>query len=203
MEFVTEPGPQGRLNCFVVHQERPSSKEIGARHLKGTVKHRNGDLEHRMDDQQTPTSSSIEDSPEQGPKRTNKKQTPPSAYVVLCIFLIGSFLTAYAFMNDIWMFSNEFKPGPVIALEVSDLELGQDMVGQVVEGTVRNDTGENYRDVQVEVNLYDADGNLLGTDAHRTEVLAVGQTWEFVISILFDSVARVEVKEVTGFLSDD
>ena len=152
-----------------------------------------------MDDEQTSTSSSTEDSQEQAPKQTNKKQTPASAYVVLCIFLIGSFLTAYAYMNDIWMFSTEFKPGPVIALEVTDLTLSSNMAGMVAQGTVTNSTDNNYKNVQVEVNLYDADGNLVGTATETTDLLEAGQEWNFSVVILNELTVTAELKEVTGY----
>ena len=156
-----------------------------------------------MEDQQTPTSPPTAESQEQAQKKPSKQQTPVSAYVVLGIVLIGGFLAAYAWWNEIWWASNEFRPGPVIVLEVSDLELGRDLTGQVVKGAVRNDTNEKYRDVQVAFNLYGADGNLLGTEVDSTEVLEAGKTWEFAATTLFDSAVRAELKEVTGFLSDD
>ena len=154
-----------------------------------------------MEDQRSPDSSQTEAL--QAPKRQGKKKTPTSAYIVLSIFLIGSFLTVYAYMNDVWMFSNEFKPGPAITMNVSDITIGQSMVGKAANGTVTNDSGQQYERVQVEVNLYNADGDMVGTATETIELLELDQVWNFSAFIFDDTVVRAELLAVTGYVSDD
>ena len=148
-----------------------------------------------MDDQQSPT----RDDQEQASKQTSKKQTPASAYVVLVIFLLGSITTAYMYMNDIGPFSGEFKPGPAITVTVSDITIGESMIGKAANGTITNDTGLLYERVQVEINLYDADGELLGVVSETTDLLVAGQEWRFSVYILDDWAVRAELKGVTGY----
>ncbi|MCH8979901.1 MAG: hypothetical protein IH945_11765 [Armatimonadetes bacterium] len=156
-----------------------------------------------MDDQLTPSTAPAEDGQERASKNQNKKKTPASAYVILAVFLIGGFLALYAEWNDIWWASNEFKPGPEIALEVSDIRLAANMIGQTAAGTVTNGTGNKFKNVQVVVNLYDSGGNLVGTANETRETLAPGQSWDFTAMILVDAVATLELKEVTGYLDED
>ena len=135
--------------------------------------------------------------------KPGKKQTPASAYAVLAIFLIGGLLAAYAEWNEVWWASNEFKPGPAIALELSNLRLGSGMNGQSVLGTLSNGTGKAYKDVQVEVSLFDADGKLLGTEVAFKEVYDVDESWDFAITVVIGTASTVELKDVTGFSSED
>ena len=66
-------------------------------------------------------------------------------------------------------------------------------------GTVKNNSGRNYGYVQVEVNLYDKSGAQVGSTLANTNNLAPGGIWKFKAIVTDKSVARYEVKDVSGF----
>ena len=70
-----------------------------------------------------------------------------------------------------------------------------------VNGYIKNDTGKDYEYVQVEFTSYDADGNTLGTCVDNQSGLKDGGRWAFKASCIDspDKVAKVELKEITGY----
>lgn len=52
-------------------------------------------------------------------------------------------------------------------------------IGYYIEGTVKNETDNDYSYVQIEFICYDNDGNNVGTALDNTNNLLGGQTWKF------------------------
>lgn len=70
-----------------------------------------------------------------------------------------------------------------------------------VNGYIKNDTGKDYEYVQVDFTSYDADGNTLGTCTDFQSGLKNGGRWAFQASCIDnpDKIAKVELKEITGY----
>lgn len=84
---------------------------------------------------------------------------------------------------------------------VSDLKQSNDQFGYYIEGSVKNNSGKEANYIQVSFNLYDKDGNQVGTAVDNTTNLAKDGTWKFK-AIGLDSdknVASYKLVEVTGY----
>ena len=70
-----------------------------------------------------------------------------------------------------------------------------------INGTLTNNTENEASYIQVEYNLYDADGAQVGTALANTNNLKAGGTWKFeaVGTAAPDEVASYELVDVTGF----
>lgn len=70
-----------------------------------------------------------------------------------------------------------------------------------ITGTLTNNTDQDKSYIQVEYNLYDADGAQVGTALANTNNLKAGGTWKFeaVSTTEPDKVATWERMDVTGF----
>ena len=73
--------------------------------------------------------------------------------------------------------------------------------GVFISGTLTNNTDNEVSYIQVEYNLYDADGAQVGTALANTNNLQPGGTWKFeaVGTASPDEVATFELIDVTGF----
>ena len=80
-------------------------------------------------------------------------------------------------------------------------ELSGDAYSCKVTGTFTNTSGSELGYVQVSYNLFDADGNQVGTALANTSNLADGGTWKFEAfgTKGTDEVASFRLGEVTGF----
>ena len=70
-----------------------------------------------------------------------------------------------------------------------------------INGTLTNNTDNEASYIQVEYNLYDADGAQVGTALANTSNLKAGGTWKFeaIGTAAPDEVASYELADVTGF----
>lgn len=80
-------------------------------------------------------------------------------------------------------------------------ELGGDAYSCKISGVYTNKAGKDLSYVQVSYNLFDADGNQIGTALANTNNLADGGTWKFEAfgSVAVDEVASYKIGDVTGF----
>lgn len=70
-----------------------------------------------------------------------------------------------------------------------------------IDGTLTNNTDDEVSYIQVEYNLYDADGAQVGTALANTNNLQPGGVWKFeaIGTASPDEVASYELMNVTGF----
>lgn len=68
-----------------------------------------------------------------------------------------------------------------------------------VAGTVVNTGKKTYGYVQVEINLYDEQGNQVGSTLANVNNLEPGGRWKFEAIVMEDNASRFKVKGVTGF----
>ena len=84
-------------------------------------------------------------------------------------------------------------------LEVIESKFEKDTFGGYIVGTVKNNTKKQYKYVQVEINLYDKDGNQVGSTMSNVNNLEPGATWKFKAPVIEEQAASFKIKEVTGF----
>lgn len=89
-------------------------------------------------------------------------------------------------------------PKPYLELVESHPETGEFGM-RTIAGTVRNNTGREYGYVQVEINLYDDEGNQLGSTLANCNNLEPGGTWKFQAPVFDENAVKYRVKGVTGF----
>lgn len=84
-------------------------------------------------------------------------------------------------------------------LSVVDHSTTNDGYWTYIVGTVKNNTNRNYSYVQVEINLYDADGNLVNSTLDNINNLEANGTWKFKALVTDKDFATYKIKEVTGW----
>ena len=67
-----------------------------------------------------------------------------------------------------------------------------------IVGTIKNNTNKNYSYVQIEINLYDAEGNLVNSTLDNINNLEANGTWKFK-AITTDDFSTYKIKDVTGW----
>lgn len=87
---------------------------------------------------------------------------------------------------------------------VESVEIEKDAFSWYFKGTVVNNKKKDLSYCQIEINLYDADGALLGTAVDNVNNLKAGGKWKFKAMTLLTSdelaeVANWELGEITGF----
>ena len=84
---------------------------------------------------------------------------------------------------------------------VSDLKESKDQFAEYIEGTLKNNSGKEASYVQISFNLFDKDGNQIGTAFDNINNLAKDGTWKFkaIGTVEPDKVASYKLAEVTGF----
>ena len=90
---------------------------------------------------------------------------------------------------------------PADKYSIDGEELGGDAYSCKISGVYTNKAGKDLSYVQVSYNLFDADGNQIGTALANTNNLADGGTWKFEAfgSVAVDEVASYKIGDVTGF----
>lgn len=92
------------------------------------------------------------------------------------------------------------SPPPLPDLQVLETRYESERYGPGwIVGKVKNNTGRSYSYVQVEIAMYDKQGNLVGSTLDNVNHLAPGQIWNFRAPLLDDRASRYRVVRVTGF----
>lgn len=84
---------------------------------------------------------------------------------------------------------------------VGDITDESDQFATYISGVIKNNTDKKYSYVQVTFNLYDADGNLIGTALDNVNNLEANGTWKFKAMGISENgtVASYKISEITGF----
>ena len=103
-------------------------------------------------------------------------------------------------------YRSETTAEPPAASEVEGLQPGnwsweRGEYGNVyIVGTVKNNSNKQYSLVQVQFNLYDANGNQVGSTMDNVNNLEPHGTWRYKALVLDDKrVRKARLKGVTGF----
>lgn len=136
-----------------------------------------------------------------------KRQGMPKWLGILLI-IIGVSLIASAVGNGSSDNSNSNeKTNTTVKQEKFTLEEGhagsidEYGVSYYIEGYIKNNTDKEYSYVQVTFNLYDSEGNQLGTAVDNINNLEANGRWKFKAIALSDSdkIASYKLSEITGF----
>lgn len=84
-------------------------------------------------------------------------------------------------------------------LELLEAKAISDGYATYIVGKVRNNTSRKYSYVQVEINLYDGDGNLLGSTVDNVNNLEPGAVWRFKAPVFYDQAKKFKIMNITGF----
>lgn len=68
-----------------------------------------------------------------------------------------------------------------------------------VVGIVKNNTESTYGYVQIDISMFDKDGNLLGSTLDNVNDLGPGGTWKFKALIYDDDCTNYKITDVSGF----
>lgn len=84
---------------------------------------------------------------------------------------------------------------------ISEENLAKDEFSAKITGTLTNNTDKDYDYIQIEYNLYDADGAQIGTAFANTNNLKAGGVWKFeaLCTVEPDKIAKFERTGVDGF----
>jgi len=70
---------------------------------------------------------------------------------------------------------------------------------EVLEEKIEEDSGKDVSYVQIEINLYDKDGNQIGSTLDNVNNLEKDGVWSFKAIMLEDNAASYKIKDITGF----
>lgn len=83
--------------------------------------------------------------------------------------------------------------------EVLEHSVENDGTFQYVTGKIKNNKSKNYSYVQVEISLYDSDGNQVGSTLDNMNNLEAGATWKFKALVTENNASQYKIVNVTGF----
>ena len=72
-------------------------------------------------------------------------------------------------------------------------------IAYYIEGTIKNNTDKDKSYVNVTFNLFDKDGNQLGTASTSISDLKAGGTWKFKAMGAKKEIAKYELSEIKGY----
>lgn len=100
-------------------------------------------------------------------------------------------------INELDEAANEFSKEKYT---ISNLDYFQDDYTTYAVGKITNNTSRTMNYMQVEIGLYDADGNVVGSAFDNVNNIGPGETWSFK-ALIWDTsgVATFRVNGVTGF----
>jgi len=84
-------------------------------------------------------------------------------------------------------------------LELLEINSKSDEYSKYAVGKIKNNSKKEYSYVQVEINLYNKSGELIGSTLSNINNLAPGETWSFKAIILEDEATKFSVKDINGW----
>ncbi len=95
-------------------------------------------------------------------------------------------------------------PAPIVEekkakYEVLEEKIEEDSFTRYITGKVKNNSGKDVSYVQIEINLYDKDGNQIGSTLDNVNNLEKDGVWSFKAIMLEDNAASYKIKDITGF----
>jgi hypothetical protein len=123
-------------------------------------------------------------------KKTGKRISGPARFVIV----VGLLMMAGANLPAKYSASSSSEADGVYVENYS-----LDTLSGVIRGTVKNDTPQSYKYVQVEFNIYDVSGNQIGSTLANVNNLEPGASWKFKAMVLEGAADRAELKGITKF----
>lgn len=85
------------------------------------------------------------------------------------------------------------------SLELISHETQSDQFSRYVVGQIKNNSNKKMSYAQIEINLYDDNGNQVGSALDNINNLEAGGTWNFKAIILEDSCTKYKIADISGF----
>ena len=138
--------------------------------------------------------------------KCGKNLTPSAGSIILGILLciFGLYLLSSG-LNDIFYPSNTSASETTSSVTegftlISDTLTSDEFGLNYIEGSIQNNTSNDYSYVQVNFILYDEIGNQVGTALDNINNLKAKGTWKFKATFLTDEkVVKYELAEITGW----
>lgn len=83
--------------------------------------------------------------------------------------------------------------------EVQDLKAQSDKYSRYVTGKILNNKGYKLRYMQITINLYDKNENIVGTAWDNVVNVEPGETWSFKAGVYADNAKSIRVTEIIGY----
>lgn len=83
--------------------------------------------------------------------------------------------------------------------EILEEKIEGDQYTRYVVGKIKNNSGKDRSYLQIEINLYDKDGNQTGSTMDNINNLEKDGIWSFKAMIFDEKATSYKIKEVTGF----
>lgn len=93
---------------------------------------------------------------------------------------------------------NETVDIPDLEIVNGNVEIESDSFASYFVGIVQNNTNKDYSYAQIVFNLYDKDGNLVGTALDNINNIKAGGTWKFK-ALALEEYSTWELDEITGW----
>jgi len=115
---------------------------------------------------------------------------------IVCIGVIGVAARGGQDNNNVQTSSNAVEKFSLISHKKTTDGIGTTWI----EGEIKNNTSKTYSYVQVTFNLYDKDGNQLGTAMTNINNLEPNATWKYkAIGLVTEKVETYKLVEITGW----
>lgn len=121
--------------------------------------------------------------------------------IVLIVLGLGNIFNAFFGNSTKSHISKDVQKQEELILESSELNYDE-WDNAYIEGTIKNNTNDDYSYVQVSFNLFDAEGNQIGTAWTNISHLKANGTWKYKASALIDDdnkIYRYELAKITGW----
>lgn len=121
--------------------------------------------------------------------------------IVLIVIGIGNIFNALFSNSTNSHMSKDVQKQEELILESSELVHG-DWDSVYIEGTIKNNTDDTYSYVQVSFNLYDEEGNQIGSAWTNINYLQPKGTWKYKAPVFSDNdeeVYRYELAKISGW----
>ena len=92
----------------------------------------------------------------------------------------------------------EYRAANPLELIKGTLDFQQQEFGGYVKGSIRNNTDETYKYVQVTIGLYDSQGNQVGSTLDNVNGLEPGKTWRFKALTMEDNADSCKIIDIDG-----
>ena len=128
----------------------------------------------------------------------NKHKVLMIIFAIICLGAIGAALGGGDTNNTIPT-STQIEQKEKFTL-VSHKKTTDSLGTTWIEGEIKNNTDKSYSYVQVTFNLYDKDGNQLGTAMTNINNLEPNATWKYkAIGLVTEKVESYKLVEITGW----
>lgn len=116
---------------------------------------------------------------------------------ILSIYLVLKFLLFI--VNNYFPISETTQPTTKNLELIEAYKCHLDYGAKGVCGTIKNNSSHTYTYAQVGINLYDANGTLLGSTLSNINNFRPGKYWKFRAPVIEYNATSFEVEEISGF----